>query len=119
MAERQQQPQSATGLTGQWLESQNPATQQRVTMAVIWYAQQVVTESNTTPNHQSRQRLSEQVVRNPQQFTQGFTIYACSQGFNSQGDDGLLRAYVEQGWNLFAGIEPQPIVESEPHANNP
>jgi len=97
------QPTAATALNDQFLESQNPATQQRVTVAIVRYAKTVSDEADDTPNHQARLRLAEQVARMPQQFVQPFTLLVTAQGFNSQADDGTLGDWITQVWNVMAG----------------
>ena len=93
----------APGLIGQFLEAQNPTTQQRVTVAIVRYAKIVSDEAGDTPNHASRLRLAEQVARNPQMFAPGFTLLVTAQGFNATADDGTLGDWIIQVWNVMAG----------------
>lgn len=99
-----QTPQAqSSALNDAFLEAQNPALQQRVTVAIVYYANTVANEATDTPNHAARQRLAEQIVRQPSMFAQPFTLLVTSQGFNAQGDDGVLRDWVTQVWNTMAG----------------
>lgn len=98
------EPASATGLTGAYLEAQNPATQQRVTMAVVRYSQIVQDEKEDVENHDARIQLASQVARQPTQWTMPFTLAVCAQGVNSQSDDGAIMDWLGVVWNTLAGV---------------
>lgn len=92
-------------MTAQYLESQNPAVQQRVTIAISRYAKTVSDEASDTPNHTARTRLAEQVARQPSMFAQPFALLVTAQGFNAGGDDGTLMDWITQVWNVMAGTQ--------------
>lgn len=97
------QPQMASQYADSFSEAQNPALQNRVTMAMVRFAYTVSSEPDDTPNHVARQRLAEQIARNPQMFSLPMTLLVVSQGFNNQGEDGVLGDWIRAVWDTLAG----------------
>jgi len=95
-------------LQDQFAETTNPALQSRVQMATLSAAQAISSEAASTPNHQNRINLAQNVARSPDGFKVPFTNLLCAEGITSQSTDAEINNMVSAVWDTMAGPPPPP-----------
>jgi hypothetical protein len=91
-------------LASQFSESQNPATQARVSMSMSKTAQDVASENASTPNHAMRVSLATRVANSPQMLVVPFTGMICAQGITSLSSDTDISNMISAVWDTMAGV---------------